>query len=136
MFGGLHLFHPNYFSSPQNFFLAGIKRPRDFTAMLISGMEEDALNPSSAGHGKKKPTKVAVRKMAREARWQQRVLEAQPGDLYDSPGSGQVGSLEESRVKQEKADKYAPCPPQHSYNITLATVQDQVSLMFLFLWER
>jgi hypothetical protein len=59
-----------------------------------------------AGQAKKKPTKVAVRKMAREARWQQRVSDAQPGNLYDSPANGKSAvDLEETRDKQEKADK-------------------------------
>lgn len=56
---------------------------------------------------------MAVRKMAREARWQQRVSEAQPDDPYDSPGSTGGVSLEEARDKQEKADKYASQSQEH-----------------------
>ena len=66
-----------------------------------------------AGGNSKKPTKVAVRKMAREVRWQEReVVEGLAEDALDSPAATAPGlTLEETRERQEKADKCvsAPC---------------------------
>ncbi len=52
----------------------------------------------------KKPTKVAVRKIAREARWQQQVDESGLPDSSDNTPTQQE-RMEEIKQRREKADK-------------------------------
>lgn len=66
----------------------------------------------SAGHHVafqlgKKPTKVAVRKLAREARWQQKLEISQPDEMEDQRLADK--KLNEARLKTEKDHRYWYC---------------------------
>ena len=75
--------------------------------MLVLLSRTDVLHGSfcfSTAQQGKKPTKVAVRKMAREARWQQQVEES--GAPFGSPEDEQGEErLQEIKQRREKAEK-------------------------------